>query len=342
MIRIITHLIILSVVFLMPLQQAFALIGPVRILPSGAVLLVSSENIKMIQEKIELYHHPLGIWLVECDVLLQNIRSYEISRPVGFPAGLDIRLVEGDLYCDQFENFQVFENDQKISQVNFMKKCTNYVETTGTQWSNDDGAGIGFLNTWNLKFKPDETKRIKITFHFIVKKPPVVFNPNIKETWYSDLMNWVRKDYSNRDENYFALPINIGSFWAFYPDTLTICSYFSDNWFEIEDASKRSYPTDFVKQYEFSEPVGFYTPPEVVQDSLSIEQLQQLKPTKLIVLRNSFFAKYGRKFDVSWLRQYFEKQPWYQENPNYHNWYLTQWDLDHIKKIYQFENDAKK
>lgn len=342
MIRIFAYLIIVSMFFLTPLQRAFTMIGPVRILPSGSVLLVSSDDIKMVQQKINLYHHPLGIWLVECDVLLQNIRSYEFDRPVGFPAGYDLRLVEGDLYCDQFENFQVFENDQKISQINFMKKCTNYVETTGAQWSNDDGAGIGFLNTWTLTFKPDEIKRIKITFHFIVKKPPVVFNANINEVWYSDLMNWIRKDYSNREESNFALPLNIGSFWAFYPDTLSIRSYISENWMEIEDASNRTYQTDFVKQYEFSEPVGFYTPPEVAQDSLSLEQLQGMKPTQLIVLRNSFFAKYGRKFEVAWLRSYFEKQPWYRENPNYHNWYLTQWDLDQIKKIYQVEKDLKK
>jgi hypothetical protein len=342
MIKIFKGFFILFAIFWAMVQNTFALIGPVRILPSGSVLLVSSEDIKMTREKIELYHHPLGIWLVECEVLLQNLRAQEMSVPVGFPAGFDIRLVEGDLYCDRFDNFQVFENNQKVSDLNFMQKCANYVETTGTQWSVDDGAGIGFLNTWIIKFRTDESKRIKITFHFIVKKPPVVFNPNIKETWYSDLMNWMREDYSYRQENHFALPINIGSFWAFYPDTLTIRSYIASDWFDIVKESDRSYQKDFVKQYEFSEPVGFYTPPEIALDSLSINQLQEISATKLIILRNSFFAKYGRKFEVSWLKQYFEKQPWYQENRNYHNWYLTQLDLDHIKKIYQFEKRIEK
>ena len=342
MIKFFTRFTIITVIFLTTVSGAFALIGPIRILPSGSVLLVSCEDIKMVQQKIDLYHHPLGIWLVECDVVLQNIRSLGISRPVGFPSGFDMRIIEGDLYCDRFENFQVYENDQQFAELNFMQKCANFVETTAAQWSVYDGTGTGFLNTWNLNFKPDEIKRVKITFHFIVKKPPLTFNPTIKEAWYADLMNWVREDYSNREENQFALPISIGSFWAFYPDTLTIRSYISSNWFEIDDQSKRSYPSDCVKQYEFSEPVGFYSPPDVVLDSLSIAQLEALKPTKLIILRNSFFAKYGRKFDVSWLRQYFESQPWYAENPNYHNWYLTQRDLDQIRKIYQFEKAMKK
>lgn len=322
-------------------QNAFALIGPIRILPSGSVLLISNEEIKMIQETIELYHHPLGIWLVECDVQLQNLKSQEVSVPVGFPSGFDIRLMEGDIYCDRFENFQVFENNKTISDIKFMQKCANYVETTGTQWSLDDGSGIGFLNTWVIKFNPDEKKRIKVTFHFIVKKPPVEFNPTIKATWYSDLMNWMREDYSNREENRFALPINIGSFWAFYPDSLTIRSYIASNWFEIVSAADRSYQQENCKQYEFSEPVGFYAPPAVALDSLAVEQLEKLSTTKLIILRNSFFAKYGRKFEVSWLKKYFDAQPWYEENPNYHNWYLMQWDLDQIKKVYQIEKERK-
>ena len=320
-------------------SKAYALIGPVRILPSGNVLLVPNEDIKLTEEHIELYHHPLGIWFVECRVLLQNLRSQEIVQPVGFPSGFDMRMIEGDLYCDRLENFKVRVSNQEMTQIDFMTKCPNYVETTGTQWSVDDGSGIGFLNTWTLNFKPEQAKWITVSFSFIVKKAPPIYNPHNKESWYVDLINWIKQDYSKREENHFQLPLNIGSFWAFYPDSIVIRSYIANDWLKVIDKPKRIYNKEFIIRSEFSEPVGFYSPPEIILNSLSVDQLQNMSSTELILLRNSFFAKYGKKFETAIIKKYFNAQPWYAESPNYYNWYLTQWDIDNIKLIWGYEKN---
>ena len=322
-------------------EKAYSVIGPVRLSDNGNIMLISSEEIKLVTEEIDFYHHPIGIWLVEYQALLKNTQSRDVNQSVGFPAGFDVRLIEGDLYCDRFERFQVFVNDREITKIEMMRKCSNYVKSTGTQWSTDEASGIGFLNIWELNFKPDETKRIKITFNLTVKKMPPIYKPGIKETWYLDLMNWLREDYANRNENQFTLPLNIGSFWSFYPDSIIVRTYAAKEWFQIVDKSKRSYNVEFIKRYEFSEPVGFYSPPEVEMEPVTEEQLQKMSKTELVLLRNSFFAKYGRKFEVAWLKKYFQNQPWYSENPSYHNWYLTRWDLDNVKMIYQYENNLK-
>jgi len=335
-------LFMLTMIIFITFNSCFSLIGPVRVLPSGNVLLVPCEEIKLSESHIELYHHPLGIWLVEYRALLKNLRAHEIVRPVGFPAGFDIRFFEGDLYSDRFENFKVYINEKEINEIQFMIQCPNYVETTSTAWSADDGSGNGFLNTWELKFKPEEAKWIKVTFNFVITKVPDIFNPAIKDTWYLDLVNWVRQDYANREENSFQLPINIGSFWAFYPDSLTIRTYVAEKWLKVIDKAEQQYEGELFKKYEYSEPVGFYSPPEIALDTLSIEMIQNLTSTELILLRNAFFAKYGKKFENDLIQKYFDHQPWYDENPEYHDWYLSQWDIDNIKLIQEFEKLTKK
>jgi hypothetical protein len=330
----------LAFIFIISIN-GYALIGPVRVLPSGNVLLVPSDEIKLSEEYIDLYHHPLGIWLVEYRALLKNLRYQEIMRPVGFPAGFDVRLIEGELCCDRFENFKVFVDDQQVSGINFMVKCSNYVETTGIKWSADDGSGVGFLNTWELKFKPDEKKWIKVTFCFIVKKVSQVYNPAIKDSWYIDQLNWLKQDYAMREENNFQLPLNIGSFWAFYPDSMIIWTYIADEWLKPFNISEQKYQRGMIKSSEFSEPVGFYSPPEVPFDTLTVKQIQSMSPTELILLRNSFFAKYGMSFQNAILQRYFDAQPWYKENPAYQSWYLTQWDIDNIQLISEFEKAKK-
>ncbi len=335
--RLLKGLFLILITIFIFFNNGVALVGPIRVLPSGHVLLVSCDDIKLSEEHIELYHHPLGIWLVEYRVLLINLRSLDIEQPVGFPSGFDLRIIEGEFQCDRFENFKVFINDQQTSRINYKVKCSNYVSTTGTQWSLDDGSGTGFLNTWDLKFKPDEQKWIKVTFSFIVKNVSSIYNPSKLDTWYVDLMNWLKLDYAAQDENSFKLPINIGSFWAFYPDSIMIRTYVSKEWLKVISKSERKYQPEFTKKYEYSEPVGFYSPPPVVLDSLSVERIQGMTPTELILLRNSFFAKYGKRFENAVLKKYFTAQPWYSENPEFHQWYLTQWDINNIKLIHEFE-----
>ena len=332
---------ILALITFSLFQQVFAFVAPIRMNRNTNALLVPCEEIKLNEEHIDLYHHPLGIWLIACRALLEKTRPNEIVQNVGFPSGFDIRMIEGELYCNQFENFKVFIKEREIDAVNEMIKCPNYVTTTGTQWSLDDGSGIGFLNTWQINFKPNEAKWVKVTFSFVVKKTPPIYNPEIQELWYIDLINWIKKEYANRAENNFQLPLNMGSFWAFYPDSLLIRTYISKDWLKVSEKSQITYPKNLVTRYEFSEPVGFYSPPEIELEPLTDEVIQNMTKTELAILRNAFAAKCGRKFEAAILKKYFENQPWYSENPKYDNWYLIQWDIDNMKKIFEYEKNLK-
>ncbi len=318
-------------------QRADALIGPIRPLKNRQVMFVSCEEIKMVNEEVDLYHHPLGIWMVEYRAVLKNMRDQALFHRVGFPAGFDVQMIEGQEYCDRFEQFNVFVNNTQITNINKMIPCTNYVETTGVQWSADNGTGIGYLNVWDLNFDPNEEIKIKITFNFIVKKPPSIYDSSNQESWYIDLMKWVRQDYEARAENEFQLPLNIGSFWSFYPDYIVIRTYLSDDWFGVVDKSSRAYDDRLIKRYEYSEPVGLYSPPEFYLEPPSEDELKDMTKEELIILRNSFFAKYGREFDVPWLKEYFNSQPWYAENAGYDNWLLSSWDIETMRTIHAIE-----
>ena len=333
MIRRFILLVGMTIAIVMMAYNSYALIGPIRILPSGNVLLVPNDEIKLTEEHLEFYHHPLGIWLVEYRALLKNLRFYEINRPVGFPSGYDLRTIEAKKYCDQFENFKVRVDDQAVNEIKFMTKCGNYVETTGTEWGVDDGSGVGFVNTWDIHFEPDQSRWITITFSMVVKKPPQIYDANNKETWFLDQLNWVHQDYESRPENYVQLPLNIGSFWAFYPDSITIRTYIADEWFKVVDKSDRKYEKDFIQRFEYCEPVGFFSPPEISLDTLSVSETEAMTTTELILLRNAFLAKYGKPFENKLIQKYFRAQPWYQENPEFNDWYLTRWDVDNIKMI---------
>ncbi len=315
------------------LQNATGLIAPIRQTGNNKVQLCSCDEIKMESEIINFYHHPLGIWLVTYETTLRNITANSQSLQVGFPSGSDVRVIEGELICDYFENFKVFVNDKPLSKINYLVKCADYTDATGTVWTLGDGTGTGFLNTWKLNFKPDEVKRIKITFSFVVTKPPVIYNPNNQQSWYQDTMNWIKTEYSTKDQNQFKLPINLGSFWAFYPDSIVMRTYFANDWLKVVKPEQREYDQKNISRYEFSEPFGFYSPPEVYLTPPTEAELKKMTRTELTLLKYSFPAKYGKPFESSSLKLFFENQPWYALNPEFHSWYLTDWDIENIQFI---------
>lgn len=317
--------------------DGYSLIAPVKKTPENSYLLISSNDIKMSFETIGLHHHPLGIWLVNYETSLQNLRVEPITLVVGFPSGYDQRMIEGDVVCDFFENFKVEINGYRLSNIQYLKTCSNYVEATGIEWTMDDGSGQGFLNVWPMSFKPDEEKRIKISFSFIVTKPPVIYNPKNQASWYVDSMNWLRHDYALREQNQFKLPLSLGSFWALYPDYVVIRAFTSDDWLKVVDQSEREYQPENITSYYYSEPYGFYSPPPVDLKPLDLETLKQMSETELMLLKNSFAAKYGKTFSQPPLKLFFSHQPWYSPRRFFHLWYLTDWDAENIKMIHQFE-----
>ncbi|MBC8183619.1 YARHG domain-containing protein [candidate division KSB1 bacterium] len=330
-------LLLIIFVLMLTIQDVHGIIAPIRISTENNVMLVSSDEINLRFEQVELYHHPIGIWLVEYEAVLKNERILPIKQPVGFPSGFDVRMIENDLYCDRFDNFLVFENNKKIQNINYLVKCMNYVESTSTKWEMGDGSGVGFLNTWELSFEPEESKTIKITFTINVNKPPMNFDMDNGESWYTDSMEWVKTEYERREQNDFKLPLSLGSFWAFYPDSIVIKSYFSEGWLNVTSRSKREYKKKHIKRCEFCEPFGFYSPPNVILKSPTIETLQKMTRDERKILKNSFPAKYGNVFKSKILNSFFSRQPWYSESPEFNVWLLTDWDFDNMKLIHEFE-----
>ncbi|MBD3288859.1 hypothetical protein GF337_08665, partial [candidate division KSB1 bacterium] len=70
--------------------SAKAMISPVRRNESGKPLLFNCNDIRLVKQEIDLYHHPVGIWIVTCTSQLRNLTPKIIKQEVGFPAGWDI------------------------------------------------------------------------------------------------------------------------------------------------------------------------------------------------------------------------------------------------------------
>lgn len=319
----------------------FAMIAPVKTNPNGTVLLISTSEITLSFEKLELYHHPLGIWLATYHATLVNNTAFPVQQKVAFPSGFDMRMVDKDIVCDVFRNFKVSAAGELLKEIQYLVKCTNFVQATGSKWTMDDGSGIGFVNVFDLTFAAEEKKTIHITFNFIVKKPPIKFDPHNKQSWYAESMDWLKQDYALRPENDFKLPVSLGSFWALYPDSIVFETYLSKSWLSIEPRNKRS-PENFLrKKYEFTEPFGFYMPPEVELTLLTEDEIAAMSETKRWLLKNAFPAKYGKKFSHPLLKLYFNNQPWYKPDKNFNVWYLTEWDSENIKALIDFDKRKK-
>ena len=332
--------ILFLIISITPLN-VYSLISPIRRDQNNNPLLTNCKNIQLLSQTINLYHHPLGIWLIRCTSKFKNLYPQKILQEMAFNSGYDIGTNEGELYCDEFNNFKVFIDEKEIKNIKMKERCLNYVDRIGIDWTHDDDTGIGFVNTWYVEFNPEETKQIDITFSFAINRLPNIYKPHINESWYTELITWMKLEYSKKAQNDFLLPLNMGSFWALYLDTLTIKTHYSKEWLLVEDQAKITYNPENVVVYTYSEPIGFYSPPATELHSLTVDDLRDKTLTELKLLRNSFFAKYGREFDVSWLRLYFQNQPWYSENQNYDNWYLTDFDVQNIKFISQYEKERK-
>jgi len=320
-------------------SNVYALISPVRRNRYDRPILINSNDIQLLKQRIDLYHHPLGIWIVHCHNVLKNLYPREVTQEIAFNSGFDIEVVETELLSSEFNNFQVYVNGQEVHELKMKERCTNYVDRIGIEWSNDDRTGIGFVNTWKVEFGPEEVKEIDISFNFIVKKPPVIYDAGVNENWYNELMSWMKLEYSKRAENDFVLPLNMGSFWALSVDTLLIRHHYSDNWLMIENPDSIEYQPEQTVTHTHTEPIDLYSPPPVELGSIEESELSSKSKTELQLMRHAFFAKYGRGFENKWLKLFFENQSWYRQDSTYDNWYLTEFDITNMKKIFEYEQE---
>ncbi|MDH3973293.1 MAG: YARHG domain-containing protein [Deltaproteobacteria bacterium] len=74
---------------------------------------------------------------------------------------------------------------------------------------------------------------------------------------------------------------------------------------------------------------------------LDVCDLITFSETNLRIIRNSIFARYGRKFKSKDLSSYFHGKDWYKVNPRYHDNLLTEIQLSNVKIIKKTEEIKK-
>ena len=98
-----------------------------------------------------------------------------------------------------------------------------------------------------------------------------------------------------------------------------------DSWGELEPSDNPPYELCIYEDGRAelsgdSEAAGVYFPmetlfiPEVYERPLNQTDLLELDREQLRILRNQYFAVYGREFKSQELQEYFEQQPWYQKS----------------------------
>jgi hypothetical protein len=73
--------------------------------------------------------------------------------------------------------------------------------------------------------------------------------------------------------------------------------------------------------------------------SVKIEYLRLLIKKNLWLLRNTIFAKYGRRFENPELQEWFGKRKWYKSNPAYSEGFLSKQDKKLIAAIVALESE---
>lgn len=76
---------------------------------------------------------------------------------------------------------------------------------------------------------------------------------------------------------------------------------------------------------------------EVISPVIDVKGIASMNDEELRLARNTIYAKYGRVFTTNDLKDYFSKQPWYKENPNYSDKDLKEEDKNLIQLIHHWE-----
>lgn len=95
-------------------------------------------------------------------------------------------------------------------------------------------------------------------------------------------------------------------------------------------------------------PSHFYAPqlpgryPIASYRILTEKDLKKLKPEELEVMRNEIYARYGYKFLLATLKEYFDQQDWYIGDKTSVDNYLTSIEKRNIRKIAAWERSHRK
>lgn len=81
--------------------------------------------------------------------------------------------------------------------------------------------------------------------------------------------------------------------------------------------------------------------PALLEKPITTEQLADLSPRDLRILRNTIYARRGRPFKDKELREYFSRMEWYSPDPKYTEAKLTKLDRRNLKVVQSVEAELK-
>jgi hypothetical protein len=80
--------------------------------------------------------------------------------------------------------------------------------------------------------------------------------------------------------------------------------------------------------------LGDAQPPAPATDA----ELKKMTLRELSLARNAVFAAHGRAFSTDWVREHFEKQPWYKADPKFEYARLSKAERAYVRKVKAIEN----
>ena len=80
--------------------------------------------------------------------------------------------------------------------------------------------------------------------------------------------------------------------------------------------------------------------PDLLDARMTVDQLRDLSPRDLRILRNTIYARRGRAFQSTVLQEYFGRLEWYKPDPKYTEARLTKLDQQNVKLIQSVEKEA--
>jgi hypothetical protein len=78
--------------------------------------------------------------------------------------------------------------------------------------------------------------------------------------------------------------------------------------------------------------------PRLLDEQLTVEQIDDMSRRGLRLLRNSIYARRGREFKSPVLQMYFAEKTWYEPNPDFTEAMLTEVDKRNIKLVQSMED----
>lgn len=287
---------------------------------------ISQPDIQMVNERIiisgrKLNHAAMnGSWNYHCTFTFQNTRNEAVAITMGFPFPVNTGMSEVAL-PDKRQS-----SEGKALVYDFKVKIDNQPVTAKPQKiaaNPDKGLYYEDAYLWDMTFSPLQTVTIQhdyetgatydvMGFHwvsYVLKTGSLWQNNTIGHTTLEVIPNTPTRLCSEIDpKSDYLQPTPPGMTITGEGKTRKY-SWNLSHFNPSDDLSLCLYTGKSYVRYQIILPY--------LQDEHALDKLRRLSPQQLRILRNTVFAQYGRVFTSPKLRQYFEKQWWYEANPNF-------------------------